>query len=203
MYDLSCKQAKHTQACRVPTPNTVPIIVVHVLDLAITKGKFPHPVDASSNAGGQTQIAITGSCMEAIRSKIVWTQVLAIVVRCDIIDVHLVTVLEQVVIHILHSVNYLYPVLCTAIWHFTKFIIFLRHKSSGMWHQVNQWAVPDILWEHSVFTFRVKQWLLDPDDEVYSLWKVKIRRTRKLSNGHLWQTIFCSWYVCVPCHIPL
>jgi len=103
--------------------------------------------------------------MEAIRSKIVWTQVLAIVIWRNIIDVHLVTVLEEVAIHILHSVNYLYPVLRTAIWHFTKFIIFLRHKSSGMWHQVNQWAVPDIFREHSVFTFRVKQWLLDLDDE--------------------------------------
>jgi hypothetical protein len=75
-----------------------------------------------------------------------------------------------------------------------------------MWHQVNQCAVLDILKDHSVFIFRVKQplGLRDPDDEKATHYeRSRQKRTRRLWNGHLCKPffaldMFAYLYVCVP-----
>lgn len=48
------------------TSHTVPVVVVHVLDLPVSKRQLAHPVDTPAHARREAEVAVGGGGVESI-----------------------------------------------------------------------------------------------------------------------------------------
>lgn len=84
----------------------VTIIAINLLDFAITKCQFPHPIDATSHAGSQAYSVIRGRALETVGREIVGRQILSIIVWRDVIYMHLVAILQENINYNMHSIPF-------------------------------------------------------------------------------------------------
>lgn len=60
--------------CSILTSNIVSVSGVDLLDAAISKRQFAHPVDATTHSGRQTQTSVCRRRMKTIRHEVVTTE---------------------------------------------------------------------------------------------------------------------------------
>ena len=75
------------------TSDVIPIRLIQFFDPSISECEFPHPVYASSDAGGEAESGVGRRSVKSVGGEIVASQLLAVVVRRHVVDVNLVTLL--------------------------------------------------------------------------------------------------------------
>jgi len=77
------------------------VCVEYFFDAAVAEGELPHPLDAATYAGRQRDVGAGARAgVEAVGGEVVVGQVLTIVVRGDVVDVHLVALLQVVEVQV-------------------------------------------------------------------------------------------------------
>lgn len=75
--------------------DVVSIGVVDLLDASVSEREFAHPLDSAAHARRQGHARV-GRVVEAVRGEVVRAQVLSIIVRCHVVNMHLITFLLQI-----------------------------------------------------------------------------------------------------------